>query len=719
MTTTTLADVAAAKPAAPPDRPVLRALAWIVLAGAAAFVALTVRTETQRARALDIAARASARRQTLDGATAIDTQLAAVMPVARAIADDLSSGRLAERDITSRLEADLAKWPQLFEAGVAYVPGESAGHLPRFAPHAGHIGAGGAIAPFALEKNYDYTTYDWFKEGLKGAGWGEPYFGGATHKLVVGYAVPFWRPGDPAKRPIGVARVNFSLDKVRALVSAVSLGQTGYGFLFSRKGTYLSYPDDEYVQQQRNVFDVARAKHNDDRIPVFRRTLAGEATEILSPSGQTGRLVWLVQQPVRTTGWVFGIDFFPDEVSLDAKDVRRGYIRIVGAVLLFLFALALVLLHVERAGHRELWGASIALGALLLAGISTTWWLTIHYPDRNGETSIHILDQAALHKFLASNMPAPAADSAVPIEVPTGVLVRTLRFIDANDAVVTGTIWQRIPAAQKALVKPGVEMPDAESLDLKDPTTRVDGDAELTSWSFRATLREPSEWSRKYPFDRALIRLRMIGRASAAPIVLVPDFEAYELLVPTELPGVDRALVLSGWRLDHSYFSYVDQATRVTPSAPANLSRLLHYDMGFNVVAERRFLDPFVSAVLPIIVIAALLFGLLVIGSKKNEKVSATGFKATDVLRAGVSLLFPALVAQVNLRSKIGASEVIYIEYFYFILYVSILGVSANALTFTLARSGVSQLGDNLVPKLLFWPALLGACFAVTLAFLY
>jgi len=90
-----------------------------------------------------------------------------------------------------------------------------------------------------------------------------------------------------------------------------------------------------------------------------------------------------------------------------------------------------------------------------------------------------------------------------------------------------------------------------------------------------------------------------------------------------------------------------------------------------------------------------------------------------EVLRASVTLLFPALVAQVNLRSKIGGNEIIYIEYFYFILYVAILGVSANALTFTLAARGVSQVRDNLIPKLLFWPLLLSACFAVTFVFLY
>jgi len=62
---------------------------------------------------------------------------------------------------------------------------------------------------------------------------------------------------------------------------------------------------------------------------------------------------------------------------------------------------------------------------------------------------------------------------------------------------------------------------------------------------------------------------------------------------------------------------------------------------------------------------------------QRAVRAAATGFKVTDILKAAVSLLFPALVAQVNLRSR------------------------------------------NLIPKLAFWPVILGACFAVTLVFLY
>src|SRR6185436_16332155 len=293
--------------------------------------------------------------------------------------------------------------------------------------------------------------------------------------------------------------------------------------------------------------------HETQRLPLYERALAGRPTEDLTATDD-GRLVWLVQQPIKAAGWVFAVEFFADEVSLDARDVRRGVMKITGAALLILFAAMLLVFRVDRGEPRELWKGAIGTGVLLAAAIAAAWILTVRYPDRNGETSVHIFDWAALQKFLTSHMEKHAA-SAEPLRIPTGMLVRTIRFVDANDVVITGTVWQRVPASRKADVKIGFEMPDAETFSLGDATTVAAGEDELTSWTFRANLREPSVWSRKYPFDYALMRLRMIARLSTVPVVLVPDLGAYDLLRPQALPGVDPALVLSGWDVDHSYFS--------------------------------------------------------------------------------------------------------------------------------------------------------------------
>ena len=706
---------AAAPPRATPWQRTVRTFTLLLTVVAAGLVVWTIAADLQRKRQLERDAREASRAKAVEAATAIDAELKAAEPLVAALVNDLSSGRLKTTDIVARISADLAAHENLFEVGVAYTPFATGPAVKLFAPHVARLNR--RANPFQLETRYDYTTYDWYKDALQHPGWGEPYFGGATQTLVVGYALPFFRPGDETKTPLGVARANVSLDHVRQLVSRTSLGQTGYGFLFSRKGMLLSYPEERYVREQKNAMDLAAVAKDAARRDLTARALAGEPSEGMSVSAMTGQAVWLVHQPIPSMKWVLGLASFTDEVSLDVRDVRRSYVQILCASMLFLFGASLVGFRIERAEHGRLWNAVVASAILLAGGITMLWWLTLRYPDRNAEESVHILDEIGLQKFLNVENRAPGAIE--PVRVRTGLLVRTARFIDSNDVVVTGRVWQRIPFASREQVPAGVEMPDAESFTLRDAQTIRQGDDELSSWTFSATVREPSDWSIKYPFDRVLMRLRLLPRSGAVPVVLVPDLQAYELLVPAALPGVEGTIILPGWEIDHSYYSYVRQSLSTTASTPTAQDRTLGHDLAFNIVAERRFLNPFVSSVLPVIVILCLLFGLIIIGSKESKKVAATGFKATDILRASATLLFPALIAQVNMRSKIDANQIIYIEYLYFVLYLAILGVAANAVLFTLKTDGFAQVRDNLIPKLIFWPIILGACFGVSLVFLY
>ena len=142
-------------------------------------------------------------------------------------------------------------------------------------------------------------------------------------------------------------------------------------------------------------------------------------------------------------------------------------------------------------------------------------------------------------------------------------------------------------------------------------------------------------------------------------------------------------------------------------------------ELRFNITLSRKFLDPFIASLLPVLVVAGISFLLLMAGTKIKEKVTATGFKATDVLRASASLLFPLVVAQINLRGKVAASGLIYLEYFYFVVYLVIMAVAANALRFAYGDRGWAQFADNAIPKFLFWPILTGAFYALTLVFLY
>lgn len=689
----------------------IAAVALGLLAGA--FAGLMTFRFLRMQRETLAAARADARRATAAQAAAIEARLRAVMPVANGIAADLSAGRLDDPRVNARLQAGLEANPDILQVGIVYRPFAKSPRLRLFAPHAD--ATTGDV--FQLEDRYDYTEYPWFKDAMAGGPhWGEPYFDEDAKALVVGYSAPFFRPGDDRKETIGFVRTNLPLAQIRKAVSTQTLGQTGYGFLLSRKGVYLADPIDDYVRQQRTIFEVADQNHDEARRRLGQRAIAGARDEETGVSGVTGETSLIFAEPIPVAGWSLGSVVVRDEVAVPPREVRRGIIRIIGPAIFFLFFAALAMHLYRPVTGADIWRLTLTASALMVGSICVIWWLTLHLPDRTDESSVHVIDEPNLQKFVAEHRLLPNVD---PIQIPTGVFIRSLRFGSANDMVVSGSIWQRLQPALVGLVTEGVDLPDAEAVDVKEAFRRTGPDGTTIGWNIKATLRESSSGSLKYPFDRATMRMRIAPRDFDKNVVLTPDLSSYQLLIPSTLPGLDHQIVTPGWWMDQSFFSYTQANYATTFGIGNSLSRSRRYELTFNMVAQRQFLDPFISSVLPILVIACLLFGLLIVGSKNTAKIAATGFKATDILRASVALLFPALIAQVNLRTKIGATDIIYIEYFYFVLYTAIIGVAANALLFTLGGRGIAQVRDNLIPKLLFWPYLLGACLAVTLVFLF
>ena len=661
-------------------------------------------------------AKSSARAIAVEQADVINSRLQRLTPVAERMAAALTSGALQPQDVPARLKQALQEYPDLFEAGFAYLPNAKDKNVKLYAPHVAR--KGNDIEEFQLEDRYDYTTKSWFQDGIAAgaAHWGDPYMGGATKTLVVGYSVPFFRKDDPGGKPIGLVRTNLSLDQIHAIVSGVGLGETGHAFLLSNKGVFLSHPVDDYMREQRNIFDVAREHNDGSGKRQGQLAISGKAGEDESISWITGQPICLFMQPIPITGWSFGLVFMKDEMLLEPQPLRRSLTNIVCCAVMFLLLLSVLWFWVDRATDQSFWRMVVAASVIAVLGISVTWWMTLRYPDRNGEVGVHVYDNTGLQRFLAAN--AKSAGNGAPRQIKNGIFVRTMRFGTANDVTLTGTIWQRYDSSLKEFT-PGFTFPNAETLETKESYHTTEGALEVIGWDFKTTLRVPFEGSFKYPFDRGMVRVRIASKGFNKNIVLVPDLAAYQLMVPTSLPGTDKSLVLPGWNLISTYFIYTPVSAGTNFGMGSALEQAKGQELGFTMIAQRNFLDPFVSSVLPIIVVASLLFGMLVAGSKQSAKIAATGFKATDVLRASVSLLFPVLLAQVNMRTKIGSSNIIYIEYFYFVLYTAILGVSANALLFTLKGHGFSNYRDNIIPKLVFWPYLLGAFFVITLAFLY
>ena len=222
---------------------------------------------------------------------------------------------------------------------------------------------------------------------------------------------------------------------------------------------------------------------------------------------------------------------------------------------------------------------------------------------------------------------------------------------------MTGLVWQKYRKGAEDRIARGFIFPDAEQVSFTEAYHRTDATTDVTGWSFRATLRQAYSDSSKYPFDGATLRIRLWHKEFDKAIVLVPDLDAYSLMIPGSLPGLQAGLTLPGWTIQQSFFDYSRNRMGSDFGISTFAGKLDSPELGFSVVAKRDFLDPFFASLMPIAVVDCILFVLLLCGRRDEKERDRFGFKPMTALSVAAGTLFVILVAHNNMRSRVAANE--------------------------------------------------------------
>ncbi len=205
--------------------------------------------------------------------------------------------------------------------------------------------SGAALSTKSLSGAYDYRARDWYTlpRELKRPVWTEPYFDkGGGEILMATYCVPVLsREG--AGRFAGVVTCDVSLKWLADELAAMPLGDDGYAFLLSRRGTFLVHPTRAFVSNE-SIFSLADARKDDALRQLGERMTRGESgfAEFLSLT--TRRPSWLAFAPVPSTGWSLGVVFHKNAVMARVNALGRLQVLmgLAGFVLLLLVVLIIV-----------------------------------------------------------------------------------------------------------------------------------------------------------------------------------------------------------------------------------------------------------------------------------------------------------------------------------------------------------------------------------------
>jgi len=367
------------------------------------------------------------------------------------------------------------------------------------------------------------------------------------------------------------------------------------------------------------------------------------------------------------------------------------------------------------------WKWLSALVSLALIGVLLLiWQMMNHYEPVGGQlVSDEVVDQ-----YLKKNWEPQVTASMEPtVRIKTGIFIQSLSFVDAAEVNLTGFIWQHYQDGVNSDEKPkegevGFVLPEqvntGSDIDPREVYRIRNGDDEVIGWYFEATLRQTFEYS-TYPFDNKTVWVRIWPKDFSRNIVLVPDLAAYRGTTLKDIFGIDESIVLGTWMRTDTYFDY-HPASYDTNFGIANYIGMADFpELRYNFVLRRQFGDAFIVHLLPLLMVLALLYGALLTVTDNSEMAERLGFSATGVIGSCSALFFVVLLAHMQLREQFAGSEIVYIEYFYFLMYVLLVGGAAYSYVFVANPSGKLSFlysRNNLGLKVGFWPFVL-ACLAV------
>lgn len=260
----------------------------------------------------------------------------------------LETGNLPEDSIYMFLSTMVKNNPSIYASAIAFEPYQMDPSVKHFAPYA--YRDGDVIKTMQLgSADYDYFIMDWYQipNFLKKQYWSEPYFDtGGANALISTYSVPFYLNKNGKRIFGGVITVDISLDWLTEIVSSVKVFETGYAFLITRSGTYVTNPDKSLIMNE-TIFTMAKETNQPEIREIGRKMIKGETGSTSLINNVSGEIfVYYIQLP--SNKWSLGLVFPHDEMFASLKILN------IFVVLLGFFGLGMLVFFTVRIIRKQI-----------------------------------------------------------------------------------------------------------------------------------------------------------------------------------------------------------------------------------------------------------------------------------------------------------------------------------------------------------------------------
>lgn len=369
------------------------------------------------------------------------------------------------------------------------------------------------------------------------------------------------------------------------------------------------------------------------------------------------------------------------------------------------------------------WWLSAAVSAILITVLINLWIQMNAYHVEPTQ----LINEKATIEFLKNNWENRPENLSEPtIKIKTGIFIQSLQFSNSTEVNLSGYIWQRYTDAQRQAINLGPsevgfilpeQVNSGSDIEPREVYRIRNGDEEVIGWYFEATLRQPFNYD-LYPFDHKTVWVRMWPKDFSRNIVLVPDFEAYKSTGLSDIFGIESDIVLGTWERKNTYFDYKLSSYNTDFGIANFIGQDGFPELNYNFVLKRKFENAFIIHMLPLFLVATLLFAALLTVTEDEKLSGKLGFNTSGFIGASSALFFVVLLAHIQLRRQFAGTGIVYIEYFYIVMYALLVIATANSYLFSVRAKfcrSVILYSDNIIVKAAYWPVVFASLVLITL----
>ncbi|MFO7614376.1 MAG: SpoIIE family protein phosphatase [Bacteroidales bacterium] len=302
---------------------------------------------------------------------------------------------------------------EIFGSCIAFEPYAFNEHISGYAPYA-YRDADSVILINLADDQYQYFNWDWYTLPQKaGPGWSEPYFDeGGGNVIMSTYSVPFyWKGGDDRFR--GVVTVDISLEELRELIGKLEIYESGFAFLLSGSGVFISHPDSSIVLRE-NIFSLSAKNNLSDMGTFGMEMITGQEGFWKFHSLQLQKECFIYFTSMPGTQWSMAMVIPVDEILDDLHSLIRRILFIGIAGFLAIFIIIFIISRNITRPLEKLAAATQEIGA----GNFDISLPQIFSRDEIGQLSGNFaLMQKALKEYISNLREATAAREKIESEL--------------------------------------------------------------------------------------------------------------------------------------------------------------------------------------------------------------------------------------------------------------------------------------------------------------